>query len=226
MTTELPPSLNRLLEGLASPDALERLVAARPGRGQRRAAVLILLSFDRSAARVESDATAGLRLVLIEKAAHLRKHAGQMAFPGGAVETTDASPAHAALREAEEEVGVAPWEVEVLGTLPPAHIAASGFDAMSVVGWWDGARELDPGEDGEVEAVHHIPVPLLADPASRWMAVHPSGYTGPAFVVGDLFIWGFTAHLLNGLLQLAGWERPWDHERRAEIPARFLHGRR
>ena len=71
-----------------------------------------------------------------------------------------------------------------------------------------------------------MPVPLLVDAASRWMAVHPSGYTGPAFVVGDLFIWGFTAHLLDGLLDLAGWTQVWDRDRTAEIPARFLHGRR
>ncbi|WP_052462709.1 NUDIX hydrolase [Nigerium massiliense] len=223
---EPPASLDRLREQLALPGVGESLVKSRPGRGGRRAAVLILLSLDESAARVETSETAGLRIVLIEKAAHLRRHAGQMAFPGGAVEPGDPTGVAAALREADEEVGVRPEEVRVLGTLPPAHVAASGFDAMSVVGWWRGDRVLAPGDDGEVQAVHTLPVPVLVDPLSRWVATHQSGYTGPAFVVGDLFIWGFTAHLLTGLIQLAGWEVPWDQDRRAEIPPRFLYGRR
>ena len=74
--------------------------------------------------------------------------------------------------------------------------------------------------------LHDLPLPLLVDPAARSTARHPSGSTGPAFVVGDLYIWGFTAHLLAGLFELAGWDEAWDAGRFSEIPSRFLHGRR
>ena len=67
-----------------------------------------------------------------------------------------------------------------------------------------------------------VPVAGLADPANRVQVHHPSGYTGPAFVVDDHLIWGLTAHLLDGVLDLAGWQRPWDADRRMEIPARYL----
>lgn len=226
MGGNVPGSLDRLRSALASPAALERVVAGRPGQGGRTAAVLILLSFDADAAGREPGVAAGLRCVFIEKAAHLRRHAGQIGFPGGAIEPADGSKVAAALREAEEEVGVRPSEVSVLGVLPPAHVAASNFDATAVVGWWPRPRPLVPHDVGEIAAVHDLPLPLLVDPAARSTARHPSGYAGPAFVVGDLYIWGFTAHLLAGLFELAGWGEAWDAGRFSEIPSRFLHGRR
>ena len=67
-----------------------------------------------------------------------------------------------------------------------------------------------------------IAVDDLLDPAHRSTWVHPAGFQGPAFVVGDLYIWGFTAYLLDELFDLLGWTRPWRHELRTEIPARFL----
>ena len=51
----------------------------------------------------------------------------------------------------------------------------------------------------------------------------PMGHRGPAFAVEDLFIWGFTGHLLDGLIALAGWEQPWDTRRTELVPERFLH---
>ena len=61
-------------------------------------------------------------------------------------------------------------------------------------------------------------------PEATW--THPAGFSGPGFVVGDLFIWGFTAYLLDGLFDLAGWTADWDRGRVAEIPERFRLGRR
>jgi 8-oxo-dGTP pyrophosphatase MutT (NUDIX family) len=226
---DVPVGLDRLRAGLASPDATARAVAARPGRGGRPAAGLILLWSDADAAASEvavDGPTAGLRLVAIEKTDHLRKHAGQIAFPGGAVEPLDASMVDAALREANEEVGLYRCSVDVLGTLPPAHVAASGFDVASVVGWWRRPVPLGPVDLEEVADVHQLSVPCLVDPANRVTAVHPSGHAGPAFLVGDLFVWGFTGHLIDALLDLAGWAQPWDAGRLREIPPRFLRGRR
>ncbi|MFT3971138.1 MAG: CoA pyrophosphatase [Micropruina sp.] len=204
----------RLRAVLAGPAAAAR-VAERAAQGGRPAAVLIAL-----AEHVE-----GVRIVLVEKDARLRTHAGQIAFPGGAIESSDASPVAGALREAAEEVGLASEEVDVLGVLPPAYVRASDFAVTAVVGRWPAPRTLTPVNVGEIAAVHSVPVDVLVDPANRLTWTHPAGFSGPGFVVGDLFIWGFTAYLLDGLFDLAGWTLPWDVERVSDIPERFRVGR-
>lgn len=214
MILNVPGPLLDLQSRFTSGDAMSRIGGARPPRGARRAAVLILLG-----------GTSDFDVVLIEKHRELRSHAGQVAFPGGAIEPGDTDAIDAALREANEEVGLDADQVVILGALPTAHIVRSGYDVTSVVGWWPHPVELEPVDLDEVASVHRIPVGALLDPANRLSWVHPSGLVGPAFVVGDLFIWGFTAYLLDGLFELAGWTRAWDHDRRSEIPPRFLSER-
>lgn len=215
MTVGVPESLQALQARFRTRDALAYIGGARPPQGARRAAVLILLC---------GPAT-GFEVVFIEKHQELRSHAGQVAFPGGAMEEADSDAVATALREAEEEVGLDPDQVVILGALPTAHIVRSGFDVTSVVGWWPHPHHLEPADLDEVAAVHRIPIATLLDPAVRLTWVHPSGLVGPAFVVGDLFIWGFTAYLLDGLFELAGWTLPWDTSRTSEIPPRFLSER-
>ena len=197
------------------PGALHRIQGARPPGGGRPAAVLILLS----------QPADDYEIVFVEKSAELRNHAGQIAFPGGTMEPDETDPVVAALREAEEEAGISPSSVEVLGALPQAHIRRSGFDVTSVVGWWREPRPLTSADPFEIQAVHSIAVPTLLDPANRLTWVLPSGYRGPAFVVDDLFIWGFTAYLLDGMFDLLGWTQPWDDSVTAEIPPRFFSER-
>lgn len=172
-----------------------------------------------------AESADGLDLLFIERATTLRKHAGQIAFPGGAADPEDASLTATALRESEEEAGVVPSSVQVLGCLPAAHVAVSGFDVTTVIGWWSQPGDVHAKDPAEVASVHRIGVDALTDPANRASARHPSGYTGPAFLVGDLFIWGLTAHLTDALLGLAGWERPWDRTRMVPVPRRFLTDR-
>ena len=208
----VPAELLAARPRLAQPGVLA-LATARPPQGKRAAAVLILLS----------EGERGYQLVLVEKRAELRNHAGQMAFPGGGIEVDDASPIAAALREAAEEAGIVDG-VEVLGVLPAAHIARSGFDVTSVVGWWTNPQPLTVVDTEELSAVHIVAVDDLLNPAHRSTWVLPAGFEGPAFEVGDLYVWGFTAYLLDELFDLLGWTRPWPRERHTEIPPRFLAG--
>lgn len=213
--SSVPQAILALRPLLAGPDALRYLAGERRPAGGRPAAVLILLC----------HGAHGYDLVLVEKRPELRHHAGQLAFPGGSMEPGDADAVVAALREAEEEVGVRSSDVAVLGILPPAHIRRSGFDVTSVVGWWTNPGPLSVVDTGELAAVHRVPVSALLDAANRDTWRHPRGFTGPGFWIGDLYVWGFTAYVLDGLFELLGWALPWDATRISEIPARFLSER-
>ena len=210
-----PAWLEPLATALQTPSRTERVVHIRPGAGGRAAAVLVLVGAGER----------GPEILFVERASTLRTHAGQIAFPGGAADPDDADLVDTALREAEEEVGVRRRGVQVLGALPPAHVAVSGFDVTAVVGWWSEPSAVRAVDVREVASAPLVPVADLTDPAHRATARHPLGYSGPAFEVQGHLIWGLTAHLLDGVLDLAGWQRPWDTARRVQIPARYLTSR-
>lgn len=175
----------------------------RPGEG-RAAAVLALFCVGVGEPYV----------VVTERSAGLSKHPGQVALPGGAVEDFDADPTAAALREAQEEIGLDPFRVEVIGTLPPAPVPISGFMVTPVLGITDDPGELIP-QSGEVETVIRVPVRSLVDPANRSTSVLHRGratHRAPAFVVEGTLIWGFTGILLDRMISRLGWEQPWDWE--------------
>ncbi|MPQ98052.1 NUDIX domain-containing protein [Modestobacter sp. I12A-02628] len=193
------------------PAYLQRLVASagslplRHRRGDatgsaRRSAVLILFG----------QGPAGPDVLLIEKAALLRRHAGQPAFPGGGHDEGEDYPVATALREAHEEAGVEPASVRVLATLPELFLGPSDNMVVPVVGWWDDPREVTVGDPREVARVARVPLADLVDPANRFRVRHPSGYVGPAFGVADMVVWGFTAGVLDAVLEACGLTRPWD----------------
>ena len=130
--------------------------------------------------------------------------------PGGAIDAGDGGPVGAALREAAEEVGLDPSGVDVVGTLPEAFIPRTGFRVVPVLAWWRRPSAVAPVDAAEVAAVERVSVAELADPAARLMVRVPDGRTSPAFRVRGMLIWGFTAALVDRLLALGGWEKPWD----------------
>lgn len=142
------------------------------------------------------------RLILTRRASGLRHHAGQIALPGGKLDSEDASHEAAALREAHEEIGLPPDHVELLGRLP-AHLTITGFAMVPVLGLItrDFAPVADPGEVAEIFAV---PFSHIADPANyhvegrRWRGEWRGYRVAPW---GPYYIWGATARVLFGLAQ-------------------------
>ena len=220
MTAELPDWLRPLAKASENvdPTTLSRFVPPDEP-GLRQSAVLILLADD-------DDSAGGPDVLLTERAWTLRSHAGQMAFPGGRVDPGDGdgdeAVVNAALREAREETGLDPAGVEVFAVWPALWVPVSNFAVVPVLAWWRQPSPVAVVDAAEVASVHRVAIDALADPRNRARCLHPSGFTGPAFLVDGLFIWGFTAGLLDRMLSMAGWARDWDTTRVVPLPDRLV----
>jgi 8-oxo-dGTP pyrophosphatase MutT (NUDIX family) len=180
-----------------------------PDEGGRPSAVLILFG---------PNAGGGEDVVLTERSHSMRSHAGQVSFPGGAIDPGDSGPVSAALREAQEEVGLDPAGVQVVAELPALYLPPSNFVVTPVLAWWNRPAPISVIDHLEVARVLRAPLSELTDPARRFTVTHPSGFVGPAFDIDGLLVWGFTAGLLSKVIELAGLERPWDVDDRRPLP--------
>ena len=198
---------------------MSRFLPPEDGSGRASAVLIVLGEVPDSGGRSRPS------VLLIQRAADMRTHAGQVAFPGGAVDPGDDGPVAAALREADEEVGLAAASVVPFAELPAVFIPVTGFVVTPVLAWWRDPHPVAPVDPSEVARVAVVGLDDLVDPANRFRVKHPSGWLGPGFGVDGLFVWGFTAGLLDRLLVLAGWSRPWDPESVRDLPAEFV-GRR
>lgn len=179
------------------------------------AAVLILfgrldsIPTDTDAVTVAAD----LDVLLQRRAPTLSSHPGQVSFPGGRTDPTDADAVATALREAEEETGLDPTGVEILATLAKIPLAASNHLVTPVLAWWRSPSSVVAVDHAETVEVFRVPVAQLLDPRTRFTStLHHLGQTfrGPAFDVDGTIVWGFTAMVLDALFDAAGWTVPWD----------------
>lgn len=163
-----------------------------PDRALRPAAVLVPVI----------ERAAGMQLLLTKRSPTLKHHPGQIAFPGGKVDAADAGPLSAALREAEEEIGLPRAEVEVVGALDP-HETITGFAVSPFLGMV--SESFRPSADpGEVEEVFEVPLDFVTDPANFqiqgriWQRQMRHYYAVP---YGPYYIWGATARMLRALAE-------------------------
>ncbi|MEM8591755.1 MAG: CoA pyrophosphatase [Pseudomonadota bacterium] len=188
--TDLIQDVRRALEKPAPPSSdfdLNPGVKLPSGRKLRAAAVLILL-------------TSGQEVVLTKRAAQLKHHPGQIAFPGGKKDAGDASLWDCAVREAEEEIGLNRGGIEPVGVLPD-HETVTSFQVSPQVALLRQEQEFTPS-DGEVAEVFRVPLAHVLNPDAylvegrMWQGSIRHYYTVP---YGPYYIWGATARMLRGL---------------------------
>lgn len=180
--------------------------------GGRDAAVLVLFSGPESgptAGGVPDDAD----LLLTVRASTLRHHAGQAAFPGGASDPTDHGPVATALREANEETGIDPSRLHPLATMEKTFIAPSRFHVVPVLAYSPDPGPVSVVNEAETAVVARVPVRAFINPENRLMVYRRTlsrRWAGPAFVLNQMLVWGFTGHVISAMLDVAGWAQPWD----------------
>jgi 8-oxo-dGTP pyrophosphatase MutT (NUDIX family) len=139
-------------------------------------------------------------LLLTKRTSHLRDHPGQISFPGGRIEHSDPSPMFAALREAEEEVGLKREFVDVIGYLP-RYVTGTGFEVTPVVSLVRPPLDLR-GDPFEVAEIFEVPLDFLLDASNHQrMAIHHQGRKRAFYSIpyGEYFIWGATAGMIRAL---------------------------
>lgn len=201
------------------PAAVLVLLGASEVRATRALAAGPATAQTRGQGQPQGQAQAGQQTVpavdvlLVQRAASLNHHPGQIAFPGGRLDPEDDGPVDAALREAVEETGLDASGVDVVGTLAGLPLPVSNHVVTPVLAWWERPTPVGVVDAGESAAVFRVAVDDLLDPANRYLARVSRGgqlLDSPAFVVDDRLVWGFTGIVLDRVLDGLGWTQPWE----------------
>ena len=189
---DLKQTLCRTIENVRQTSSdfdLNSDVALPKGRVLKPAAVLIAI-------------TEVGEVILTKRAAHLKHHPGQIAFAGGRMDDTDRDLTHTALREAQEEIGLDPSVVSVLGQLPP-HETVTSYSVTPIVAMVPAGLKFIP-EPGEVDEAFTVPLSHVLSPdryrieGRVWQGQKRYYYAAP---YGPYYIWGATARILRGMAE-------------------------
>ena len=178
---------------------------------KRDAAVLVLFSgpADAPSGGLPDDAD----LLVTVRASTLRHHAGQAAFPGGAADPGDDGPVSTALREANEETGIDTSRLRPLCTLERMFIPPSGFHVVPVLAYSQDPGPVSVVDESETAIVARVPVRAFINPENRIMVYRKENtrrFAGPAFLLNEMLVWGFTGQVISAMLDVAGWAKPWN----------------
>jgi 8-oxo-dGTP pyrophosphatase MutT (NUDIX family) len=193
---------------LAEPHALALDPDYLPERGDDHVNELLPAAADAAAARpaavlVPAVARAlGVTLLLTLRAQHLRDHSGQIAFPGGKIDAGDATPLAAALREAQEEIGLSPDRVTPIGYLD-TYLTTTGYRIVPVVGLVEPGAVLSV-DTREVDEIFEVPLEFLMDPQNHQRHTRPfRGMSRRYYAMpfGERYIWGVTAGIIRNLYE-------------------------
>ncbi|SLN33650.1 CoA pyrophosphatase [Pseudooctadecabacter jejudonensis] len=182
-------AVDRVGQGTSDFDLNPEVVLPK-GRVLKQAGVLMAVTHD-------------AQVILTKRSAHLKNHPGQIAFPGGRMDDTDTDLVQTALREAQEEIGLDPTCVDVLGPLP-SHETVTSYTATPIVALIPSGLTFTP-EPGEVAEVFTVPLSHVTTIANfavqgrRWRGQRRQYYTVP---YGPHYIWGATARMLRSLAEV------------------------
>lgn len=213
MREDLVELYRRARSGGLNPVDIEHRVNPDEVRAYRQAAVLALFTDDPKPGGPDQLAAdpSGMDIFLVQRSPDLAYHPGQIALPGGGLDFGE-SPEQAALRETEEETGISPGCIEIIGGIGELAVPVSGNLVTPVLGWSSHVQQSDVWDQAEVLHPLRVSVDDMLNPDNR-ATVKIAQFSSAGFLLPTGWVWGFTGNLLSYIFDELKWTHPWDTER-------------